>query len=184
MKKIILALLILIFPVTVFAAVPPIVSKLELSNNKGVIKFSGETALPPEYSNGEPAYAVMCKLFNSEEDQVDILSVEVNEDKFEGSFTVNKNDTYTVYCANYDGGEIKSETIKVDDIVNPKTGDLIELYCLVFAFCIAALILALMAPKYLKKRKGTKTTASVSKTSSTKKKTTSKKAPKKTTKKK
>lgn len=147
MKKIILALLIFVLPVTVFAAVPPIVSKLELSNDKGVIKFIGETALPPEYSNGEPSYAVMCKLFNSEEDQIDILSVEVNEDKFEGSFTVTKNDTYTVYCANYDAGEIKSESIKVDDIVNPKTGDNTILYVLGSLFALSLILIAVFCLK-------------------------------------
>ncbi|MBQ7240552.1 MAG: hypothetical protein IJS56_03835 [Bacilli bacterium] len=176
MKKIILALLLIVLPVTVFAAEAPAVTKLTVSNSKGTITYNGEIE--------DGSLAVMCKLYNSKDEEIDLYSTEVNENKFEGTFTVVKNDTYTVYCANYEGGNIKSETIKVDDIVNPKTGDLIELYCLVFAFCIAALILALMAPKYLKKRKGTKTTASVSKTSSTNKKTTSKKAPKKTTSKK
>ena len=174
MKKIILALLLIVLPVTVFAAEPPIVSKLELSNDKGVIKFNGETAEPAEYGTGVPSYAVMCKLFNSESDQVDLLSTEVNDDKFEGSFTVTKNDTYTVYCANYEGGAIKSETIKVDDIVNPKTGDNMYIYCIVLAVCITAGVVAAMYPRFLKKvkaRRATKTTAS--------KKTTSKKTTKK-----
>ena len=176
MKKILVLLLAIVLPVTVFAAEAPKVTKLELKNDKTVITFKGEIE--------DDSVAVMCKLYDSKNEEIDLLSTSVSENKFEGTFAVTKNDTYKVACANYDGGEIKAETIKVSDIVNPKTGDLIELYCLVFAFCIAALILALMAPKYLKKRKSAKTTASVSKTSSTKKKTTSKKAPKKTTKKK
>ena len=175
MKKILVLLLAIVLPVSVNAASTN-VTKLELSNDKTVITFKGEIE--------DDSVAVMCKLYDSKNEEIDLLSTSVSENKFEGTFTISNNDTYKVACANYDGGEIKAETIKVSDIVNPKTGDLIELYCLVFAFCIAALILTFMAPKYLKKRKSAKTTASVSKTSSTKKKTTSKKTSKKTTKKK
>ncbi len=163
MKKILLTLLLIILPVTVFAAEPPIVSKLELSNDKGVINFNGETAEPHEYGTGIPSYAVMCKLYNSKSEQVDILSTEVNENKFEGSFTVTKNDTYTVYCANYEGGAIKLETVKVDDIVNPKTGDNMYIYCIVFAVCIAAVVIAAMYPRFLKKVKAKRATKKISK---------------------
>jgi len=179
MKKIIVILsLLFVLPITVFAAETPVVSKLELTNEKGTIKYNGEITIP---ENSVPAYAVMCKLYSGD-DEIDLFSSEVVDNKFEGSFTIAKNGTYTVYCANYDSGAIKSETIKIEDVVNPKTGDLVEVYCIVFAFCIAALTLACAYPKYLKKSK--KTTGSAVKKTTTKKTSTPKKtATKKTSKK-
>lgn len=160
MKKIIVIIsLLFIFPMTAFAALAPEVSKLELSNDKGVITFKGET----ENVGEAVSYAVMCKLYNSESNQIDLLSTEVVDKKFEGSFTVTKNDTYTVYCANYDQGAIKSETIKVDDIVNPKTGDNMYIYCVVFAVCIAAVVIAAMYPRFLKKVKAKRATKKTTK---------------------
>ena len=139
MKKIIvLVLLLLVLPITVFAAEAPTVTKLVLSNEKGVIKYSGEVQDPnPEY--GSPSYAVMCKLYNSKDEEIDYLSSEVNEHKFEGSFTVTKNDTYKVSCANYEGGEFKSETIVVK-AANPKTGDTMLLYVALGVVSVVALI--------------------------------------------
>ena len=171
MKKIIVLLLLLVLTITVFAAETPVISKLELSNDKGTIKYNGEITIP---ESSVPAYAVMCKL-NSGDDELDLFSSEVVDNKFEGSFTVTKNGTYTVYCANYDSGSIKSETIKIEDITNPKTGDEVEIYCIVFAVSVAAVVIALMYPKYLKKNR--KSTAPAVKRSTTKKATT----PKKTT---
>ena len=159
MKKIILALVLILLPITVLAANPKVES-LSLTNSKGVITFKGEME--------EGSLAVMCKLYSGD-DELDLFSTEVNENKFEGSFTVVKNDTYTVYCANYEGGDIKSETIKVDDVVNPKTGDNVYIYCVVLAVCIAAAVIACMYPRFLKKVKARRAT----------KKTTTKKTSKK-----
>ena len=177
MKKIIVLLLLLVLPITAFAAEPNVV-KLELKSDKQVISYTGEME--------DGSFAVMCKLYNSNNEELDYLSSEVSNKKFEGKFTVSKNDTYKVSCANYEGGEIKSETIKIEN-ANPKTGDLVELYCIVFAFCIAALTIACAYPKFLKKSKKStapavkKTTAK--KTSTAKKTTSTKKTstPKKTT---
>ena len=174
MKKVLVLLLAIVLPVSVNAASTN-VTKLELSNDKTVITFKGEIE--------DDSVAVMCKLYDSKNEEIDLLSTSVSENKFEGTFTISNNDTYKVACANYDGGEIKAETIKVDDIVNPKTGDLIESYCIVLALCVAALILACMAPKFLKKRKNAKISAST-KTSGTKKKATTKKSTTKKTSKK
>lgn len=175
MKKVLVLLLALVLPVTVFAAEAPKVTKLELSNNKTVITFKGEIE--------DDSVAVMCKLYDSKNEEIDLFSTSVSENKFEGTFTISNNDTYKVACANYDGGEIKAETIKVSDIVNPKTGDLIEAYCIVLALCVAALILACLAPKFLRKRKNAKASTST-KTSGAKKKATTKKTTTKKTSKK
>ena len=147
MKKVLLALLLIVLPVTVFAADNPSVTKLELTNDKQVITFKGEME--------DGSLAVMCKLYNSKDEEVDLYSTDVTTNKFEGTFTVDKNDTYKVSCANYEGGEIKSETIKVAS-ANPKTGDIVYTYCLVLAICVGALGIACMYPRFLKKRgKGT-----------------------------
>ena len=172
MKKILVLLLAIILPVSVNAASIN-VTKLELSNDKTVVTFKGEME--------DGSVAVMCKLYDSTNEEIDLFSTEVRDNKFEGKFNVSKNDTYKVSCANYEGGDIKSETITVKN-VNPKTGDLVELYCIVFAFCIAALTIACAYPKFLKKSK--KTTASAvkkttAKKTSTPKKTTTKKTSKK-----
>ena len=185
MKKIIVLLLLLVLPVTVFAAEAPKVTKLELKNDKQVITYTGEME--------DGSLAVMCKLYNSNNEELDYLSTAVDTNKFEGKFTVSKNDTYKVSCANYEGGEIKSETIKVAN-ANPKTGDEVEIYCIVFAVSVAAVVIALMYPKYLKKnrkstapavkRSTTKKTTTPKKTTTTKKAATKKTTAKKTTKKK
>lgn len=175
MKKIIVLLLLLVFPVTAFAKEAPIVTKLELANEKGTIKYNGEVQDPTV--SGDPSYAVMCKLYNSKDEEIDLLSSAVDNHKFEGTFTVTENGTYTVYCANYDGGEIKSETIKIADISNPKTGDISDVYCFVLGVSVAAFVIALMYPRFLKKNR--KSTAPAAKKTTTKKATTKKKTSKK-----
>ena len=132
MKKIIvLVLLLLVLPITVLAAEAPKVTKLELKNDKQVITYTGEME--------DGSLAVMCKLYNSKDEEIDYLSSEVNEHKFEGTFTVTKNDTYKVSCANYEGGEIKTETIVVK-AANPKTGDTMLLYVALGVVSVVALI--------------------------------------------
>lgn len=160
MKKVLLALLLIVLPVTVFAAENPSVTKLELTNDKQVITFKGEME--------DGSLAVMCKLYNSKDEEVDLYSTDVTANKFEGTFTVDKNDTYKVSCANYEGGEIKSETVKVT-AANPKTGDEVYIYCIVFAVCIGALGIACMYPRFLKKRrKGATKTSTAKKTTKNK----------------
>jgi len=132
MKKIIvLVLLLLVLPITVLAAEAPKVTKLELKNDKQVITYTGEME--------DGSLAVMCKLYNSKDEEIDYLSSSVDNNKFEGTFTVTKNDTYKVSCANYEGGEIKSETIVVK-AANPKTGDTMLLYVALGVVSVVALI--------------------------------------------
>jgi len=141
MKKIVVFLLLLILPVTAFAL--PAVTELELSNEKNVITFKGETE--------DGSVAVMCKLYNSKDEEIDLLSTEVNENKFEGTFTVTKNDTYTVYCANYEGGDIVKKSVTVKDIANPKTGDNIVIYISLAVVSLMAIILIALKFKNSKK---------------------------------
>ena len=82
----------------------------------------------------------MCKLYNSSNEESDMVSVEVSEKKFEGYFTVTKNDTYKVSCAKYEGGDIKSDTVKVTKAKNPKTGDTMLLYVALGVVSVVALI--------------------------------------------
>ena len=113
-----LLVLLLVFPV--FVDAKPKVNTLEVKVDGSKINYSGTME--------DGSYAVMCKLY-SEDTELDMLSSEVSENKFEGDFTVAKNGTYMVYCANYEGGDIKSaEAVVSDASNNPKTGDNILLY--------------------------------------------------------
>ena len=129
MKKLVVLLLLIIFPMTVNAALADLdVKELNASVESKTIKYSGKT--------GADSLAVMCKLYLGE-DIVDYLSSEVNESKFEGTFTVNKAGKYTVYCANYSGGDIKSTEVEVveETSSNPATSDKILGYVAVLLLC-------------------------------------------------
>ena len=124
MKKIslLMLLILLIVPLNVRAAEIKVL-ELDVSAKDNTIKYNG--------TMDDGATAVMCKLFNSEEDEVDKLSSAVDGHKFAGEFTIDKNDTYTIYCANYEGGAISSKEVIVSEIkelVAPKTGDNILTY--------------------------------------------------------
>ena len=122
MKKIltIVAVLLLVFPLTVNAALAGEVETITVKENGSEVEFNGTT-------NENPIYAVMCKLFDSSDKEVDKVSVEVADKKYEGKFTRVANGSYKVSCANYGGGDFKSATVKVtkSNINNPKTGDAI-----------------------------------------------------------
>ena len=117
MKKIITLLLAVVLLTPVVKAADLNVKTLEIKNDNGTLKYTGTT--------DEGVLAVSCSLFNSKDEEVDISSNQVNNNKFEGTFTVTKGDTYTVKCANYEGGKIITATEKVE---NPKTGDNIIIY--------------------------------------------------------
>ena len=121
MKKINLLILTVLFmlPFAVKAAEEPKVLTVKTEVDKTTIKYEGTTE--------DGVYAVMCKLFNSNKEEIDMLSSAVDNKKFNGTFTVPKKGEYKVVCANYDGGKIKETTIKVTEEVkekiNPKTYD-------------------------------------------------------------
>ncbi len=109
MKKVItLLVLFLISPIIVLADKPKVLT-LDAENNNNVITFSGTTE--------SGSVAAMCKLLDDEDHEIDILSVKVDEEEFEGTFTAPETGDYTVACANYDGGEIKkSEVISIENV--------------------------------------------------------------------
>lgn len=101
-----LLLSLLVIPFSVLAANPKI-EKLEAEAKDNTISYSGTTE--------EGSHAVMCKLYNSESEEVEKFSTAVDNKKFEGSFENVEAGEYTVYCANYEGGEIKNVKVTVEE---------------------------------------------------------------------
>ena len=136
MKKIsFLVLSLLLIPFSVKAATSPNVKTLEASAKDDTVTYNGTME--------EGFYAVMCKLFNDKDEEIDLLSSAVSEGTFTGAFTNVENGTYNVSCANYEGGEFKKAEVIVNytvaDKTNPKTGDNILLYVLTFGVCVAGI---------------------------------------------
>ena len=101
MKKLYLFLisLLLIIPFSVYAATTPRVLTLTAKSSGTTINYEGTIE--------EGSHAVMCKLYNSDNQEIDLLSSAVDNKAFEGSFENVEKGKYTVACANYEGGEIK-----------------------------------------------------------------------------
>lgn len=100
-KKLLLVFsLLLILPLTVRAEAGTNVKTVEATVNKNTITFNGTTQ--------DDSVAVMCKLLSGNS-EVDKLSVEVNATVFTGSFVAEETGSYTVACANYDGGTIVTD---------------------------------------------------------------------------
>jgi len=130
MKKLVTLLLAVVLLTPVVKAAELNVKELTTKTDNGTIKYSGTT--------DEGVLAVSCSLFNSKNEEVDISSNQVNNNKFEGAFTVTKGDTYTVKCANYEGGKIVTATEKVN---NPATGDNVLAYLTVLVISAAGLMI-------------------------------------------
>jgi hypothetical protein len=136
MKKL-LVLLIAFIPFTfVNAENKPSVKTLEATVEASKISYSGTM------ENG--SYAVMCKLFDNDSNEIDKLSSAVDEHKFSGEFTVTSAGDYKLFCANYEGGATKdvTVTVTVDTIVyevtptyNAKTYDAIVISFMIIAVC-------------------------------------------------
>ena len=109
MKKSILFIitLLLILPISVFAITYPKVLTLTAEVDGNKINYSGTI------ENG--SHAVMCKLYNSQDEEIDKLSVAVNNFEFEGMFTTTTTGNYKVACANYEGGEIKTTNVSIEE---------------------------------------------------------------------
>ena len=107
-KLLLILSLMLIVPLSVRADVKPKVLTLdaELSNN--TISYSGTTE--------DDAYAVMCKLLDDNDEEIDKLSVSVDNNAFEGTFITLETGDYKVACANYEGGEIKTVSVTVETV--------------------------------------------------------------------
>jgi len=123
MKKLVTLLLAVVLLTPVVKAAELNVKELTTKTENNSIKYSGTT--------DEGVLAVSCSLYNSENEEIDISSNAVNNNTFEGIFTVTKEDTYTVKCANYEGGKIVEATITEatkQQTTNPATGDHIMKY--------------------------------------------------------
>ena len=138
MKKVRLLIigLLLLLPTVVFAAEGPKVDTLTATISESKITYSGTTV--------NDCVAVMCKLYNSNGDEVTKYSSAVNEDKFEGEFTVTENGEYEVRCANYEGGEIKTAKVTATEVKNPETGDKIYIYGIIGGVAVVGLGIAVV----------------------------------------
>ena len=136
MRKIIFLLVALfIVPTYILAAIAPTITKLEADVLGKDIKYNGETTTG--------TYAVMCKIFNNKDEELDLLSSPVIENKF----------------ANYEGGEFKTIDIIVDEnnledqakeiekVQNPKTGDNIVLYISLSLVSIIGIVILVIIKK-------------------------------------
>lgn len=100
-----LMLSLLVIPFGVLAASPKVLT-LTGEAKDNTISYSGTTE--------EGSHAVMCKLYNSESEEVEKFSTAVDNKTFQGSFENVEAGEYTVYCANYEGGEIKNVKVTVE----------------------------------------------------------------------
>ena len=135
MKKRLLTLLLAVtLLVPVVKAAELNVKTLTASLSNKTVKYSGTT--------DEGVLAVSCSLFYKD-DEIDISSNQVNNNKFEGTFTVSKEDTYVVKCANYEGGKIVEATTteKTEEKKsNPATGDNLIKYALILTVSAAGIV--------------------------------------------
>ena len=123
MKKYVLLLIIAIFPFAfASAATAPQVVSLETTVEGNVIKYNGEME--------DGSFAVVCKLIDKDDKEVQDFSSAVDNHKFSGSFTVETAGDYTVRCAHFEGGEVKGAEATVTEVpsTNAKTGDIVMLY--------------------------------------------------------
>ena len=144
MKKIgFLFALLFVLPLVVFADEPKVLT-LETKVDGAVISYNGTVE--------DGSSAVMCKLFNKSNEQVDMLSVAVDTNKFEGTFTVTEKGEYKVSCANYEGGDFKDATAVVEEVSsNPQTGDNIALWVSLLGVSVIGIVVAIV---YVNKKRG------------------------------
>ena len=108
-------LLVLLIPFGVFAATTPNVKTLNAKATGSTVEYSGTME--------DGSYAVMCKLYSADDEEIDLLSSAVEDGKFAGSFEDVPKGTYNVMCANYEGGDIKSVEVEVTETKTPNTYD-------------------------------------------------------------
>lgn len=136
MKKKLLTILLAVMLLTpVIKAAELNVKTLTATLSNKTVKYSGTT--------DEGVLAVSCSLFYKD-DEIDISSNQVNNNKFEGTFTVLKDDEYIVKCANYEGGKIieAKTTEKEEDKKNPSTGDNLIKYITILTISATGIVLS------------------------------------------
>ena len=104
-KLLIIFSLLFILPLGVKAEAGTDVKTVEAQVSNNNITFNGTTQ--------DDSVAVMCKLYDSNNKQAGMFSVEVENKAFTGSFVAEKTGDYTVSCANYEGGAIVSADVTV-----------------------------------------------------------------------
>ena len=147
MKKLYLFLisLLLIIPFSVYAATTPRVLTLTAKSSGTTINYEGTIE--------EGSHAVMCKLYNSDNQEIDLLSSAVDNKVFEGSFENVEKGKYTVACANYEGGEIKNIDVTISEETtknttsNPKTFDNIFMWISLLGISILGLLIVIFKLK-------------------------------------
>ena len=133
MKKYLSLLIVLLaVPFVVNAAETDVVS-LDATATGATINYSGTT--------GEDSVAVTCKLLTADGEGIDILSLQVDDKAFTGSFTVTKKGEYEVACANYEGGDFVKKSVTVKETSNPKTLDNIVTYISLAVVSLVAIVL-------------------------------------------
>ena len=146
MKKICLFVIsiLLVLPISALAAATPRVLTLDAKSSGSKISYNGTVE--------DGSHAVMCKLYSSNDEEVDLLSSAVDNKEFEGSFSNVEDGTYHVACANYEGGEVKSVEVVVNNTTaNPNTYDAgISSFIIILVVSILGILGISM---YLKKRK-------------------------------
>ena len=139
MKKVFLLIVLFILPTSVFALNKDIIA-LDARANGNTISYNGTIE--------SGAYAVMCKLYNSSNEEVDYFSSSVENDFFEGTLTAPGSGDYKVSCADFDSGNINSVNVSVGDTStsllrtsdNPHTNDGILAYVFIFFIGMIGLI--------------------------------------------
>lgn len=147
MKKLLLVLILLVAPVTVFAANPKVLT-VTADGGKSKINITGTTE--------DGVYAVTCYLNDESGNEIAMDSVSVENKAFTDSFTAVKG-KYTVKCANYAGeSEFVTANVEVTEEVQqkgnqPATGDNIVLFIILGVVALAGI--AFTTVKLVKKSK-------------------------------
>lgn len=148
MKKILSILaVLLILPITVFAATSPVVLTLEPTTDNLIVNYKGTISAG--------STAVMCELYDANDEKVDFFSSAVDNGAFEGSVTSPSAATYKLRCANFEGGEIKEVEVTTTAVEekkdNPTTKDPIYTYIAIGA--VALIVIGVVVVFLTKKGK-------------------------------
>ena len=115
MKKILVIFTLLVaIPLCAYAEEPKVLT-VTTSSSGSTVNYEGTTE--------DGVVAVMCKIYDSSDEEVDMLSLEVDGNKFTGSFSDVANGSYVVRCAKYEGGEMQEAKVLVNNTMNPNTND-------------------------------------------------------------
>ena len=114
MKKVALFIisLLLIIPFTVHADNEKVLT-LDVNVNGASITYSGTTE--------DGITAVMCRLFDKNDQDVNKYSSEVTSNAFDGELIASRNGDYKVSCAKYEGGDALVKDVKISGLPEEST---------------------------------------------------------------